>query len=163
MKKLTLGIIGPSRAGKDEAAEWFVNHCGLKYNGTTSVVISRKVAMREGITFAQAHAQRHERKMYWRALGDKLRANDPAYLAKEILNPDSNLLVGVRARIEMIEVRRLKLCDLVIWVDRDVPNDPTLEFGPELCDIVIQNRWDVPSYHSRLEKLALALGLEVSG
>jgi hypothetical protein len=158
-KKLTLGIMGPGRSGKDEAAEWLAANTTLTYAGTTSVAISREVARREGIGFAEAHAQRHARRGYWRALGDEMRAHNASALAEEMLK-DSTLLVGVRARIEMQAVIEKRLCDLVIWVDRPgIPHDPTLEFGPELCDFTIHNWWDVPEYLRRWRNLATTLGV----
>jgi hypothetical protein len=158
-KPLTLGIMGPGRAGKDEAAEWLVEHTTLTYGGTTSIAISREVARREGISFLEAHAQRHDRRAYWRALGDEMRAHNPSALAEEMLK-DSTLLVGVRARIEMQSVIEKRLCDLIIWVDRPgIPHDPTLEFGPELCDFTINNWWDVKEYHRRWQNLATTLGV----
>jgi hypothetical protein len=156
---MTLGIMGPGRAGKDEAAEWLVANTTLTYAGSTSIAISREVARRENITFDEAHAQRHARRIYWRALADEMRAHNPSALAEEMLQ-GSTLLVGVRARVEMQAVIAKKLCDLVVWVDRPgIPPDPTLEFGPELCDITIHNWWDVPEYLRRWRNLATTLGV----
>jgi hypothetical protein len=161
-KNLTLGIMGPGRAGKDEAAEWLAANTTLTYAGTTSVAISREVARREGISFAESHAQRHARRAYWRSLGDEMRKDNPSALAEEMLQ-DSTLLVGVRARVEMQAVIEKKLCDLVVWVDRPgIPVDPTLEFGPELCDLTIHNWWDVPEYLRRWRNLADTLGVMYS-
>ncbi len=156
---LLLGIMGPGRAGKDEAADWFRNNCGLRYRGTTSTVISWEVAKREGISFEDAHAQRHHRRAYWRSLGDELRQEDPAALAREVLF-ESDILVGVRARIEMQQVLKEQLCDIVIWIDRSgIEVDPTIEFGPELCHIVIQNHWTLKEFHDRLEVFARAVNI----
>jgi hypothetical protein len=142
-KKLTLGIMGPGRSGKDEAAEWLAANTTLTYAGTTSVAISREVARRERIGFAEAHAQRHERRGYWRALGDEMRAHNASALAEEMLK-DSTLLVGVRARIEMQAIIEKRLCDLVIWVDRPgIPHDPTLD----------EHRWDGRKANSRRKRI----------
>lgn len=156
---ITLGIMGPGRAGKDEAAEWLAANTTLTYAGTTSVAISREVARREGISFEMAHVQRHARRGEWRQIGDEMRAHNPSALAEEMLK-DSTLLVGVRARVEMQAVIEKRLCNLVIWVDRPgIPHDPTLEFGPELCDFTIHNWWDVPEYLRRWRNLADTLGV----
>lgn len=161
MSPFVIGIFGPSRSGKDEAAEWFVNECGLCYNGTTSVAISREVARREGISFQDAHNQRHERKIYWRQLGDEMRVHDPAALARIVLSDNGNLLVGVRANIELNAVIRERLTLINIWIDRpSAPFDPTMGFGPDSCDIIIPNRWGIEEYHRRLWALARILGLK---
>ena len=158
---MILGIFGPTNSGKDAAAEWFVENCGLKYSGSTSIVISRDIARLEGITFEQAHAQRHLRKDEWRRHGDVMRKDDPARLARDILYPDSNLLVGVRARIELHQVIYERLTDINIWIDRPSTYfDTTMGFGPDSCDIVIPNWWGLAEYHTRLWAVARFLGLK---
>jgi hypothetical protein len=153
MRRPRIGIMGPGRSGKDEAASWLVDHLGFRYNGSTSVVISREVARREGTTFEEAHARRHERRDEWRALGDEMRQNDPAVLVRQLL-PGTDLIVGVRARVEMEAVRAEGMLDVVFWIDRPgIPEDPTQEFGPELCDAVVPNHWGLPEYHARLAAL----------
>lgn len=159
MRDIKIGIMGKGRAGKDEMAEFLVKHYGLNYKGTTSTAISRKVAKIRGITFEEAHALRHEERFYWRALGDKMRENDHAALAKEVLE-NSNFLVGVRAQVEIEEVIRLELCDIIYWVDRpSAPFDPTLGFDASFCDVVIQNHWGIPEFHRRIERIAKSFGL----
>ena len=156
---MILGIMGPGRSGKDEAAEWFVKNRGLRYSGTTSVAISKRVAELEDISFEEAHSVRHERREYWRWLGDQMREDDPAALAR-IVREGSDMLVGVRAKVELKQVRKEKLCDLIIWIDRPgIPIDPTIEFGPELCDIIIPNWWGLREYHERLKILSKSLKL----
>lgn len=158
-----IGIMGPTNSGKDHAADWFALNTALRYQGTTSTVISREVARREGITYEQAHAQRHRRKVEWRALGDEMRKDDPAALARAVL-VGSNLLVGVRARCEMEAVLKERLVDVVYWIDRRIDGEPvahdiTLEFGPELCHAVIQNHWGTAEYEERLRAIAQSLGI----
>jgi len=157
-----LGIMGPSRSGKDEAASFFVQHFSLRYSGSTSIVISREVAKREGISFREAHDQRHERKQYWYDLGNEMRRDDPAYVAREAMK-DSDILVGLRDGEELETIRKENLCELIIWIDRIVPFDPTLKFDSSYCDIVIQNHWTLEDYHRRLMRVGLAMGLAFGG
>jgi hypothetical protein len=117
----------------------------------------RFAARREGVTLAVALSQRHERRAYWRALGDELRAHDPAFLVRQLLT-GTNIICGVRARIEMQAIRDERMLDIVYWIDRPgIPEDPTLEFGPELCDVIVPNWWDLPSYHQRWRTIAGSL------
>lgn len=159
MHPLRLGIMGPSNSGKDHAAEWLVANTCLLYQGTTSVVISRRIAEEEGISFGEAHAQRHARKAHWRAKGDELRRDDPAALARVVV-VGPNLIVGIRARCEILAVRRERMLDVIYWVDRPGQEaDVTLEFGPEECHAVIQNHWGVAEYDERLRAIAQSLGI----
>lgn len=158
---MIIGIFGPSTCGKDEAAEFLAREFGLIYHGTTSVVISRQIAKEEGRTLAQTHTRRHARKLEWRAKGDQMREHDPAALAREILGTDGNLLVGVRASIEMETVIKERLTDYNLWIDRPSVNfDPTMGFGPDICDAIIPNWWGIREYHIRLWAFARLIGLK---
>lgn len=54
------------------------------------------------------------------------------------LNEGVNVIEGLRWIAEFNSLRRW--IDLAIWIDRPgVKRDPTLQYGPEACDIVIQN------------------------
>jgi hypothetical protein len=156
---MKLGIMGRGRSGKDEAADLFIKCFGLKYGGSTSVIISKEVAKRENLSFEEAHAQRHIRRQYWYDLGNEMRKDDPAALVRAVMQ-NSDMIVGVRDGEEMQTLKEENLCDLIVWVDRpSAPFDPTLKFDSSYCDIVIQNHWGLNEYHSRLFRLGLSLGL----
>ncbi len=151
---IVVGIQGPGRAGKDDAAKWLCENTALRFQGTTSIPISRQIAYEEGITFEEAHAFRHERRALWRAKGDWMRRNDPAALGRLVLI-NSNLIVGIRAHCEMQAMLNEKLIDVNFWIDRpNQPGDPTLEFGPQLCHSIVPNWWDVPTYLERWSVIA---------
>lgn len=155
---MKIAIVGPGRSGKDEAAHWFRDHTGLRYFGPTSMVITPHAAMRLGLSLDEAYARRHEDRALWRKIGDELRAHDSAHLARTTLNA-GDIVVGVRARVEMEAVQSESLVDLTLWISREVPPDDTLEFGSEVADVVIENHWDLPAFHRRLERLARSWGL----
>jgi hypothetical protein len=46
---------------------------------------------------------------------------------------------------------------LAIWIDRDVPTDPTVEFTPQECDFVVQNHWSLEEFHERLTRIGRVL------
>lgn len=156
---MRLAFVGPSGAGKDEAGE-FVSRCfaGLPYWGPTSLVIAPHIAAEDGVSIEEAYAHRHRDKERWRKKGDLLRLHDPAHLARKTLET-GRIVVGVRSLIEITAVRAEGLVDLIVWIDRDVPPDPTLEYGSELADLVIENHWGLPEFHDRLRRLGRALGL----
>lgn len=139
-------------------ADWLKAHSRCRYSFSTSAAIAPYVAGQIGITTAEAFARRHEDRELWRRVGDALRADDPAFLARKTL-AGGDLSVGIRARVEIEAVQRERLVDLTLWVDRAVPPDPTLEFGPEMADVVIQNHWGLSELYARLAKFANALGI----
>jgi hypothetical protein len=153
-----IAICGPGRCGKDTVAAWFRDHRRMAYAKATSEVIVPHAARKIGLSDSEMFARRHEFRPLMFDTGVELRRDDPAYLAREVLKT-GDLVVGVRDRVEMEAVRREKLVDLAIWIDRDVPPDPTMGYGPELCDIIVPNRWGLPELYGRLETLANLLNL----
>lgn len=139
MRRFRLAIVGPGRAGKDEVASRLASHHGFTYGGTTSTVITEAIARGVGVSYVAAHALRHQYREGWRAIGDLMRLNDPAALAREVLRR-GDLAVGIRAGVEMEVVIAEGLVDAVWWVRRPgIPRDPTLEFGEEVADRIILN------------------------
>ena len=156
---LKVGIYGPGRSGKDAAAEWFAANTRLRYWGSTSQVITPHAAKRLGISEREEFRRRHEDRALWRQIGDELREVDPAALARVTLW-DGDLNVGVRSLREIAAVRRERLVDVALWIDRPgVPEDPTLEFDESFADVIVPNRWGLPEFHARLANLARAWGV----
>lgn len=94
----------------------------------------------------------------WFDVGNELRRDDPAYLVRECLR-DAEIVVGLRNADEVEAARAEGLIDLFIWVVRYVPPDPTMTFGPELCDVMLPNTGTLDRLHERLEALARFAGL----
>lgn len=155
-----LALCGPGRSGKDEAASWFAAHTRLRYTRSTSEVIAPHVAARLGMEIGEAFAKRHESRQLWFDVGNELRANDPAYLVRECLK-DGEIAVGLRNADEVAAARAEHLIDLFIWIDRAVPEDSTMKFGPELCDVIVQNRGTLDEFVGRLAALARFAGLRI--
>lgn len=156
---MKLAIVGPGRCGKDTAAEWFAQRTILRYWGSCSQVILPEAARRLGLSEAEAWKRRHEDRKFWRELGDEMRKDDPAALARVTLEK-GDLCVGVRSHVEMRAVLDQKLVDLTVWIHRpNVPNDPTLEFGRGLADVVIENAGTLTDFHGKLYNLAATLGV----
>jgi len=151
-----LAICGPSDAGKDEAAGAIAAAAGLRFGGSLSVHLARRVGARLGISGGEAYARRRELEPLFKETADAARRDDPEALLRDCL-AESDLVVGCRAAGELALVRRA--VDLVLWVDRDVPPDWTLEYGPEACDLVVPNRGTLPELHARLERICKFAGL----
>lgn len=153
-------IAGHGRSGKDTMGEWLEEHTPLKYGGSTSEHLAPFVAARQGVDVMEAFRARHEHRQLWWDTGCEIRSDDPACLVRKVLE-GGHLVVGNRQTCEVRAAKATGLIDLAIWVDRDVPPDPTQEFGPEECDLVIPNRWDIPAFHDRIARLMRSLGVPV--
>jgi hypothetical protein len=153
-----IAICGHGRSGKDEAARYLARRTPLRFAKSTSEVIAPYAAAKLGRPVDVAFAERHQNRVFWFNVGNELRAEDPAFLVRECLKA-GEIVVGMRNRSEVVAVRAERLVDLVVWIDRDVPADPTQEFGVELCDLVVPNRGTLEEFHGRLEALARWAGL----
>lgn len=157
---MKLAIVGPATAGKDSAALWLAGRTPLRFGRSTSDLIIPEAARRLGLPEAEVRARKAELRAYLAAVGDDLRRDDPAALARATLD-GADLCVGVRRRAELHAARDAGLFDLVLWVERPgLPPDPTLEFGPEEADLIVRN--DGPTLdalHARLDRLARSWGL----
>ena len=159
---MKLAICGRGRAGKDEAAKWFNENTTVRYSGfSTSAVITPYAAKRLGISEEEAFRRRHEDRMLWYKIGNELREHDPAFLARQTFER-GDIAVGIRDANEMQAVLDEELIDLAIWIERDVPPDPTLTYGPEFCDVIVLNTGEIEAMYARLEALSKAMGIFVA-
>lgn len=150
-------FVGRGRSGKGEAGLWFAKHTNCVYAGSLSWVNADKIAADLGVSVEQAYAERHQNRNYWRAWLDKYREGDESRLCRDALEK-GNITDGTRALAELKAVRAGKMFDLIIWIERaEAPHDPTLEFGPEGADVVINNNDSLEAYHERLERFARTL------
>lgn len=156
---MKIAIIGPSGSGKGFIASRLSGISRLRYWGSTSWAILPHAARELGVNEVTAWATRHEHRETWRRIGDELRAHDPAALARITLT-EGDISDGIRSRSEFLAARDLNLFRLTIWVQRDVPEDPTLELDASFADIILDNRVEVePTLDARLRRLANALGV----
>lgn len=155
---LRLAVVGPGRSGKDTACEWLRDNTKLRFNGGCSWTGRLYVAERLGISPEEAWETRHQRRMEWYTLLNEYRKEEPHRLVQDVLK-HSDIVCGVRDGSEMKSAIEHGLFDLVVWIDRDVPPDPTLTFGIETADVIIPNHWSVGDFHQRLRRFSEALGI----
>jgi hypothetical protein len=74
--------------------------------------------------------------MLWYETGNELRAHDPGVLLREAL-ANGNLVAGLRDAQEIVAACDNHLVDRIVWIERDVPNDPTLKFDLNFCAYAI--------------------------
>ena len=123
----------------------------MRFVGSTSHYLLPHVCERTGMSRAEAWASRHANRDFWYRLGKELRDADPLCLLRASLE-ENDVVAGCRDAIELAAAREAGLLDLVIWIERDVPEDPTLEYGPELSDVTIRNDGTLDGFHARLER-----------
>lgn len=162
MPEKKIAILGHGRSGKDTAAEFLDNHTPLRYGGSTSEYLCPFVAAKLGIPEQEAFRRRHESdemRMLWYDAGNELRRDDPLFLVRRVL-ADGDLVVGLRDAEEVARLPEIGV-DLLIWIHRDVPVDPTCKFGPEDCDVVVHNTHptDPTPMLRRLRRLVVAMGI----
>lgn len=149
----TVAICGPRNCGKDTAAGYIDEHTPLRFEGSLSKYLAPYVAGCLGLSIAETLSRKREFTDVWQKIGIEIRQkHGPLVLVTQCLR-ESDLIVGSRDILELAAIRCASLVDLVVWIDRDVPEDPTLNFGPDECDIVISNRGSIESFQRRLTRL----------
>lgn len=124
----TVAFCGHGRAGKDVAARLLVKHFEASYYGSLSWVGLPEMARRLGLPLQEAWETRHERRMEWREGLDDFRKDDPSRLIRMTLQRAS-VVVGVRAKVELLDAHEKKLLEHLVWVERPgTPPDPTLGY-----------------------------------
>lgn len=145
-------IVGHGRSGKDESVQIVSRLTGLRAAGTFSLYLAPYVAERLGVPVEQAYAERHQNRRVWMETGEDLRRHDPTFLCRQAF-AHGDVSGGVRGAAEIREIRRLELADLVVWLDRDVPPDPTMEFGSDWADARMDNNGTLLDLERRWERL----------
>ncbi len=152
---IKLCFVAPGRSGKDCAADYLGKITTLKYSGSASNVVCPLIAKELGISEEQCWNERHDNRTFWKNWCDNFRKDDPAKIVKQMLL-NGNLVVGLRGYKEIIAAK--ELTDLVIWISNNrVAIDNTMEFGSEVCDIVVENHTTLEDYYKKLHRLANSL------
>ena len=153
-----MAIVGYGRAGKDTCAEWLNANTVLRYAGGCSWVARHHMAKTLGLTPEEAFLRRHEDRRFWFEEFNRLREKYTTLLIRLCLE-ESDLVCGVRSGIELAAGRNEGLIDLVVWIDRDVPVDPTVEFSVADADIVVRNDRTIDDFYLKLKHFAKALNI----
>lgn len=147
-----LAIVGMGRAGKDTAGEFLAKRFGLTPPRSSSLNALPLVAHMIGIDPKLAYAERHQNREFWIEACNQLRADDLTRLARWCLGA-CDLAIGLRGKTEFAAVMAEGVCDLSVWVHRDVPDDPTTEFTRDDCDVVVDNTTTLERFHEKLTRL----------
>ena len=123
-------IIGPSRAGKDTVGEMLSEITGWKYGGTTSMYLVEMYCEEYGLDYDETYAKRHEIREELFEYGNRKREDNPGLFINEALR-HGNIIAGIRAWEEYEWAVKSGTIQYVLWVERDVPEDPTLKIDRE--------------------------------
>lgn len=151
-RRIAVAFCGPSRCGKDTAARIVAAHTDLRFRGSLSWYLAPYVAAHQGTTRGEAWCYRHKHPEIWTEMGDRVRSGDPLALVRDCLE-EADIVAGCRSMRELEAMRASGWISLFVWVDRDVPPDPTIEYGPEACDATVSNRGTRDELEARLRRL----------
>lgn len=158
MSRVTVAVVGPGRSGKDTAAEFLGQLTLLRYVGSTSWIGLDYMAERLGVCSMTAWESRHAHRGRWKQYLDEFRADDPTKLVRMSLDR-GDIVSGIRDRSELESARAARLLTHVLWIDRDVPTDPTITFTRDDCDWVVRNDADLDTFRLRIAYWAGLVGL----
>lgn len=160
LNKLAVAVVGHGRSGKDTAAEFLGQLTGLRYVGSTSWIGLDYMASRLGLCPMTAWETRHAHRVRWKQYLDEYRADDPAKLVRLSLER-GEIVSGIRDRCELVAAREHGLVRHIVWIQRDVPVDPTVTFTMQDCDWVIRNDADLDTFRARVAFWAGSVGLPI--
>ena len=156
----TLCFLGHSRCGKDTAGLFLTSLFDVRFVGSSSYAMRHYVAEKLGVDVEIAWNDRHKNREQWKQILDDAReVHGYDFCIKEVLK-ENDIVAGLRDLRELHEGRKSGLLDLIIWVDNPrQPPDPTVCFGTNNCDIIIENNGCIRSYYDKLFCLGKAVGL----
>lgn len=151
-------ICGPGLSGKDEVAGYLCRKAGLRRPQSSSFVAAPLVAAMAGSEdYRPIWEDRRNHREFWLKAMTALRVDDPALFARMCLGT-GDMFVGARQKEEYESTIREKIVELVIWVERPgIPHDPTIEFGPELCDLIVPNYGTLDELYAKLDRVVVPL------
>ncbi len=154
LKVPVVSFVGHGRAGKDTAAQMFCARARLTYGGSTSLVAVPYVALAAGDHQYECYTGRHSHREFWFHFLNEFRRGEPDLIAKMLL-AQGDVLAGVRAAEEFRCLIPNGVADIHVWIDRrGTPEDPTVEFTRDECDLVIDNNGSLVELDEKVGRLA---------
>jgi hypothetical protein len=123
-------------------------------------VICPLIAAERNVTPEHAWVRRHRERKFWYDWANEYRKDDPAKLAKKCLE-HGDMVIGLRDKLELQACKDANLFDLIVWIHRDVPKDPTVTFEAADCHITLDNTRSKRDLYAKLEKLCYLFGVPV--
>jgi len=160
---MKIAICGPGRCGKDTAMQWLTENTILTDAGSTSEAAAPMIFERFGKTLGyktvrECWEDRHNHRVRWANAIWEYNQPFGITLYEDMLK-DSDILNGIRRAGELQALLERDMLDLIVWVSRAVPNDPSLEMDLDVADIVIPNYGTLDEFYGKLERLSKSLGI----
>lgn len=165
MTQLRLAVSGHGESGKDYVCQRLSELTGLRYAGSTSqaakhIVYEHYKHMSESDVLSDPRwtaddmwNNRREYRQTWSKAMREYNTPNRTRLYEEMF-ATNDFLNGIRHGDELTLCLERGLVDLAIWVAREVPPDPTMDYGPELCDFAIDNNGDLNALDKKLNRIA---------
>lgn len=168
--KPKIAICGPGRCGKDIASRWFNTFTILRFVMSTSELAAEYMfnTMNDlGHTYSDPLAcwqDRSNHRRLWGQMIDKLNEKKGCelYLAGTEKTNDQDIWNGIRRKRELRACKRHGLFQTSIWIERlMVPTDPTIDYGPEECDMAVTNNTTPQDFFVKLDNIATLMGVKL--
>lgn len=148
------GVCGMGRAGKDESAKYLCARVNAIYPQSLSYLVLPLVAHIAKTSEDEAFTERHSHRDFWINACHAIRGRDYTMLVRMGL-AQGDVAVGIRGLEEIKEARDKETVKLLIWIDNlRVPADPTVEYGPEMCDLMVPNHGTLAELYQRLDRIS---------
>ena len=153
-------IVGWGRCGKDEAAAFLHQHCGLWATGSTSWAALPLMAKLLNLPLQAAWDTRHAYRQVWKDACDDFRKNDPLLLINLALANGGVVVTGIRDKVELEAAKAAGIFHRILWIDRPgIPRDPTVTFEAKDCTDYVKNDCSLERFYHNLVKWTIAAGL----
>lgn len=137
-----LMILGHGRSGKDTAADYLKLCHRYEFSGTSSKILCKYIYP-EGPE--HLYVIRHTYKQQLFDFGNVIRDVEPRFIPWMSLQGGSQLLVGLRAKLDIAAA--LKTCvHGVVWMNSAVPVDPTMDYDLQWLVDACSRYGNVPLY-----------------
>lgn len=164
---MKLLIIGHGRHGKDTMAQYFKDVFGQTFSSSSMAAAEififdklRHLYKSEKECYADRHTEGNRK--LWYDLICEYNKDNKSRLAEDIM-ANRDCYVGMRDREEILECRRKRIFDLIIWVDASerLPLESAESFNidKDLADIIVDNNSTQQSFEQKLQSLGEALFL----
>ena len=149
--RIILTISGHGTCGKTTTARYLTSTYDLNYEHSTSEFAKKTIHL------PGDHKDRSKHRVAWAQAIADFNSEDEGIKLYKLMAIRNDIFDGMRRVDELMSLKRWVQNNghifISIWVDRDVPIDPSCEIRPEHCRFTVNNRDDLLSLYSNLDIL----------
>jgi len=163
--KFVIAICGRGQAGKSTTSKMISELTGFKYMQSTSQALAETIFEKSksgcfGRSFENVQEcweYRSEHRVMWAQLIAEYNKPHGTTLYEDMLQTN-DIMDGIRRINELQACRKRNIIDFAIWVEREIaPPDASLNYGPEACDIIINNNGTLNDLHEIINIVCMGL------